>query len=139
MLAKLTLERHTISSRESWNRRIDDILDSSFKLTLGNIIKGLGNVVSLDMNTEMEVAEAKNQRDFLVHHFFRENTERLMTPAGRLVMLKDIEKIAGIIQSATEKVDLATGACAKHLGMTDEALETHYQSMIEQLATDDAN
>jgi len=132
--SELVAARGTVTDRDEWEKLVDHVLDSSFELTLGNIIKRLERQISFDARTMNIIRDAKERRDWLAHRFFREHAEDFMTSAGRLRMLDVIEEHGNRIHDAMNVVDLMEGATVKHLGDTPERRSEFYQRYLQEVA-----
>lgn len=133
LTAELVAASRVVGSREVWEELVDHILDSSFQLTLGNMIRRLEERITLDPHTMTIIREAKERRDWLAHRFFREHAEDFMTSAGRLRMLDVLEEYGTRIHEAMEVVDLIEAATAKHLGDTPERREEFYSRYLQEI------
>ena len=131
--AELVSAAGTISKHQEWEALVDHILDSSFELTLGNIIRRLEEKITLDQHSVETIHSAKQRRDFLAHRFFREHAEDFVTSSGRLRMLDAIEDHGTVIHEAMLVIDLAEAAVAKHLGDTPERREEFYRRYLEEV------
>ncbi len=133
LTAELLAASKIVTRQDEWEKLVDDILDSSFDLTLGNIIRRLKERISLDRRTVQIIEDAKDRRDWLAHRFFREHAEDFMTSSGRLRMLDAVEEHGTRIHEAMEIVDLIEGATAKHLGDTPERRQEFYRRYREEI------
>lgn len=131
--AELVAASKIVTKRDEWNALVDHILDSSFELTLGNIIRRLQERMSLDPRTSKVIQDAKDRRDWLAHRFFREHAEDFVTSSGRLRMLDVIEENGTRIHEAMKTVDLIEAATTKHLGDTPERRQEFYRRYIEEI------
>lgn len=123
-----------VTSRDEWEKLVDHILDSSFELTLGNIIRRVEERINLDARTIKIIRDAKDRRDLLAHRFFREHAEDFATSAGRLRMLAAIEEHGNRIYGAMKVVDLIEATTAKRLGDTPERRAEFFQRYIDEIA-----
>lgn len=133
LTAELVAAREVVGSREVWEELVDHILDSSFQLTLGNMIRRLEERITLDAPTMTLIREAKERRDWLAHRFFREHAEDFLTSAGRLRMLGVLEEYGTRIYEAMQVVDLIEAATATHLGDTPERREEFYNRYLQRI------
>jgi len=134
LTAELVAAGQMAIHQELWEKLVDHILDSSFELTLGNIIRRVQERISLDPRTIQIIQDAKQRRDWLAHRFFREHAEDFVTSAGRLRMLDIIEDHGTHIHEAMKIVDLIEAATAKHIGDTPERRQEFYRRYIEEIS-----
>jgi hypothetical protein len=133
-LANLNLTAHLVGAKgiiptqEQWEALVDEVLDRSFEKTLGNLIKELKNVISIDAHALGYILEAKAVRDELCHRFFREHAEDFLTSTGRDRMLLKLEQLDRKICEASAMVDLIEAATAKHIGQTPEQRAAYFDA-----------
>ena len=133
LTAELVKAVGVVRTQEAWERLVDHTLDSSFELTLGNMIKRVFDAIGIDEREQEEIRVAKRNRDELCHRFFREHAEQFMTPSGRLKMLDRLETLGSQIRSATAIVDLIEGATAKLLGQTPEKRAAFTEAYLDEI------
>ncbi|MFC7498001.1 hypothetical protein ACFQRC_02070 [Enterovirga sp. GCM10030262] len=133
LTAELVAASKVVDSKEAWEQLVDHILDSSFELTLGNILRRLEQRIAIEPRTMKIIRDAKDRRDWLAHRFFREHAEDFVTSSGRLRMLDVVEEHGTHIYEAMQIVDLIEGATAKHLGDTPERREEFYSRYFKEV------
>ncbi|HYN45696.1 MAG TPA: hypothetical protein VES64_03300 [Allosphingosinicella sp.] len=137
LTAELVKAVGVVRTQEAWETLVDHTLDSSFELTLGNMIKRVFDAIGIDESTQEMIRVAKRNRDELCHRFFREHAEEFMTPSGRLKMLDRLEALGSHIHSTTAVVDLIEGATAKFLGQTPEKRAAFTEAYLNEILQGD--
>jgi hypothetical protein len=98
---------------------------------------GLRNLVKasadFDEALKKRVDDAKERRDFLAHHYWKEQAVTMQTKEGRdkmiaelIVDADDFEKLAADIQKAMKAV-------REKLGVKDEELDAHVEKLMAQM------
>jgi hypothetical protein len=86
-----------------------ELLKATNRRTLGQAIKHLGTKGTLVEVLPDKLEQALTERNRLAHSFYREHNIRRNTEQGRVVMLKDLEKMHMVIFDAYKAVLLLGG------------------------------
>jgi hypothetical protein len=105
--------------------RASDLLDTINRHTLGQLLKSLNNKTqSLDI-LEPLLSKALEERNRLLHSFYRQHNFRSNSDEGRALMLKDLESIHEKLLDAYKAVMLLSG--------TDLDAATEYKAPTRHL------
>lgn len=72
--------------------------------TLGKLVKRLHELSDTDDALRDLIAEAKERRDFLAHHFWRERSEEFIRRSGRDNMLAELQEAQQLFQNADRAI-----------------------------------
>ena len=73
--------------------RAREILAKIDKSTLGQVLKQVGSRINSPQALEALFEGALNERNRLIHSFYREHNFKINTDEGRSIMIKDLETI----------------------------------------------
>jgi hypothetical protein len=138
LIAELVKAKGIVRTQQAWETLVDHVLDSSFQLTLGNMVRRLFEAITLDAAAKDMINAAKRNRDELCHRFFREHAEDFMTSAGRLRMLDRIETLGSEICAATAAMELIEGATAKLIGISPEKTAEYAEAYRRKVTETDS-
>lgn len=114
-------------------QNIDDFMEGRFEKTLGALLKHLKSEIALPTDLESTLTEALNRRNYLAHHYFRENARSFVTQNGRAQMLQELQIDQQLFERADEQLGKAlTPIRVKH-GVTDSVYEAEYARMCQEL------
>jgi hypothetical protein len=94
------------------------------KSTMGQLLRKLGQSGDSLKCSESLLDEALENRNRLVHHFFRQHNFRLNTEVGREIMLDDLQIIHNTIIDAYKNVLLVSGIDLENI--VDESTPTDH-------------
>ena len=123
-----------LPEKDKYTRQdIDEFMEGRFQKTLGALLKYLKSEVALPPDLESTLTEALNRRNYLAHHYFREQAESFVTRSGRAQMHQELQVDQQLFERANEKLEKAlTPFRVKH-GVTDGVYEAEYKRMCQQL------
>jgi hypothetical protein len=119
--------------RPTYEKEFDAFFDNQFSQTLGNLLKRLSASLAIDDALKEKITMAKQRRDFLSHHFFREHSISFMTRSGRDKMIAELEADRELFLSADEKLQKATQPIRQRLGIKDEWLQAQTDKIIAKV------
>lgn len=123
--ALLTFE----SPKEITRPRVEEKLAYVFSLTLGQTIKEVEDLLTLELNQELQVALDK--RNFLAHSFWFDRIHLMYNEQGLLQMLQELDEIGQLFNSLDEKISKHLEPRCKELGVTDDVI----QHLMNELAS----
>ncbi|GAB3864643.1 hypothetical protein GCM10028824_02450 [Hymenobacter segetis] len=91
----LMLNNELNLSNNEHDEKIDNYMQSLSKKTLGNLTKQLQEIVTVSEGFKEKLESALDARNYLIHKFFHEQGENLLTINGRenaLVLVKEKRK-----------------------------------------------
>jgi hypothetical protein len=116
-----------------YTRDFDTYMDNQFKQTMGNTIKRAQALPYFDDALKARIKAAKERRDFLTHHYWRENSIRMTTPAGRSAMWDELHADAAMFAALDKDVEAALKPVFKQLGVNEEIFEVQSCALLEKL------
>jgi hypothetical protein len=120
-------------TRGKWtNEQYDKFLEISFAKTLGNLIRALKAVTSIPSELESSLQEAKNQRSFLAHHFFRERIEDIYQDQYKII--QELEGYRALFESTDKQLQEFVSPIMKRFGFTEEYLERALNEYEQRLS-----
>lgn len=119
-------------SLPDFEQRFDVFMDEHFKMTMGGLISRLRTATALSPTFEAECLKAKDMRNFLAHHFFRERSEEFISKVGRTGMLAELEEAQRLFERVDENLTAAARRLAPTAGVN---LTKHEQRTADYMAT----
>ncbi len=101
--------------------------------TLGQILKAARKIVPFDPTIELQLERALGKRNFLVHHFFVENDENLLTESGKRKMIDELSETISFFKKVDLQVDELWHAVWTKYGFTKERIERDLRVLKEKL------
>jgi hypothetical protein len=115
----------------------DTFMNRQHAQTLGNLIKRVQGLADMDASLKDLIAEAKERRDFVAHHFFRERSEGFASRRGRDKMIVELQSARDLFSAADRAVTKFMEPRLNRLGMSNEIIEAHTAKYLHSLASDD--
>jgi hypothetical protein len=81
---------------KEWHRRYDQFMVKQHDLTMGKLINAIRRVSPLSDEIIEELRKAKAKRDWLVHHFFRERVQELISGPGMNEAIKELREMESL-------------------------------------------
>lgn len=99
---------------------IDDLWDETFRKTLGVLIKSLRETgVTLPPEIEGDLHRCHDERNRLVHRYFRERAAPFQTSAGRRAMAEELTGMLDLFAKTDRALEELTKPFQEALGVTD--------------------
>jgi hypothetical protein len=114
--------------RKTFDRRryeadFDAFMDGQHAQTLGNLLKRVSRLAALPAPLQTLVVEAKAKRDFLAHHYFREQAEQFASRRGRDRMIEELDAAMAVFDAADKTLEQFLEPHRSSLGLTKERFE----------------
>ena len=90
--------RKKIRTQSEWEHLVDKHFARATKATLGTLIKGLSGIREYD-SVVSRLDAANRKRNYLVHHFFREEIAYFSSNEGLWFLLSEIMKVRREVES----------------------------------------
>ena len=74
------------------------------KKELGKLLKILRGHFTVDQKFDSKLDEARKKRNFLIHHFFADNAQRLSDPSSLPVLTQELKSIAILLQEVLHTI-----------------------------------
>lgn len=131
LVVDLAPRARQIATKETWGDLVDAFFADRFKETLGRLIRRLNQFSEVSPALESTLKEALNERNRLVHHFFRDHAENFMSEAGRNSMITELERSRELFHKADTGLEEVVRPIRIKYGYTDERLDEAYQKMLQ--------
>ena len=96
------------------------VVDIGQKLTMGQLLKRVGEHVTINDNLIVEgFSAALQQRNFLIHRFFLERDSQIKSSEGRLVLLSELVRIEKNLDRCRVLINAMRIAMCESLGIED--------------------
>jgi hypothetical protein len=128
--------RHLATSREQWGADVDAFMDRNFEVTMGRLLRKLHQVTQVPPNLEEQLKKALEDRNWLVHGYFRDRSDVFMSYAGREQMLQEIDDCRDRLVAADRRLEEITTPIRQRAGITDDVLEREYRRMLVESRRD---
>jgi hypothetical protein len=66
-------------------------MDEAFAMTFGRLLKELRQMGQSTHFLQRDLDQARDMRNWLAHRYFRDRAVQFMSPAGRVVMLQELD------------------------------------------------
>lgn len=131
LIVDLAPRAKEVATKDTWGHVVDVFFADRFRETLGRLIRRLNQFSVVSPNLESKMEEALNERNRLVHHFFRDHAESFMTDAGRNCMISELESSRELFEKADAALEEVIRPIRTRYGYTDERLDEAYRDMLQ--------
>ena len=100
--------------------------------TLGNLINRLSKTFAISNELNAKIAEGKNKRDFLAHHYFRERATDFAHRNGRDRMIAELTEIREFFRALDKETDLLVAPIFPQLDISQERVQEYMSEYMEQ-------
>lgn len=83
----------------------DQLLVHLTSATFGDLVRRLSTQLSLPLNFEQRLNEARTHRNLLAHGYFRQRVPDLLTATGRAEMVRELDAIGSRLHELYEYLD----------------------------------
>lgn len=109
----------------------DDFYDAHFRQMLGRLISGLrGSLDTSDI--DQLLADARERRNFVVHGFFRERIDLLLTEAGRQLMVNELADAVRAFRDLDARLEELTRTFGAKYGITEATIREELRKFEER-------
>lgn len=122
--------------RKQWEREFDAFLGLQFQQTLGRLIRNFKKATLVPEDLERLLADALKRRNYLTHHFFREQAEAFMSHEGRELMIAELKKAQKLFEKADDLLSAVERPLREKYGMTDEKLQPYIDEYFKRYVHD---
>jgi len=115
-------------TRREWEMLVDKHFEESFSQTFGKLKNRLSrhNDRFQELKDVMsDIEKCVGERNFLAHHFWRENAMRWFTRTGREAMVQRLEQARELFSETDKKLEVVTRPLAERHGITEDV--RHYE------------
>lgn len=121
-----------IKTEAEWHTRHDEEMAVGHSLTLGRGLSRLSKLLQPPVELRELFDRALQSRNYLLHHFFRDEIQDFYTAAGRLRMFDKLVSYVDLFSRADRELMAATSESRHRLGLTEEKLKRS----LEELETE---
>jgi len=100
------LREHKIATKLQWEQRHDEQMARAHKLPLGPALARLASLLELPLKTRQLFDEALRTRNYLIHHFFRDEIHEFYTAPGRERMYAKLKSYVDLWVSTYDTEEL---------------------------------
>ena len=109
------------------------LYDEVDRKTLGQLLRGVRELAPFDPQLEGELANALKKRNYLLHHFFVQHSESLLSATGQRKMIDELSGIIAMFKNVDPQVDDLWLAIWGKYGFTEEQIERELEATKEAL------
>lgn len=128
----LMLNNELNLSGNEHDEKIDNYMQSLSKKTLGNLTKQLQEIIAVSEGFKEKLESALAARNYLIHKFFHEQGENLLTIAGRANALVLVKENRRKLFDCYVFLDPFINDLMKIKGMSIEKFDEEIKSKYEQ-------
>ena len=116
------------------NREVNEIIDDSeiSKKPMGILLNEVKRVYELSDDQILSSQSILNERNYLVHRYFKINVQKFYSSQGQLEMLKYFCDFIGKSQHIDEELKFHYKIYTDKLGLTEEEITAIMEDMIKQ-------
>jgi hypothetical protein len=111
----------------------DAFMDKHFQQTMGGVIRRVVALPDIDEGLKKRIQEARERRNFLAHHYWRERSIKFATPQGRNEMREELATDRDMFTQMDRDLDAAMKPVRAKLRISDEMLERYTEKMMQQI------
>jgi hypothetical protein len=108
-------------------------MDNQFAQTMGNLIKRVHAFAGFDDQLKARIVAAKERRDFLTHHYWRETSIKSHTSAGRAEMIEELNADTVTFRELDRDIEAATKHIRESIGIDDKVIEAYVNRQMERI------
>ena len=141
MIAVLKRSRQASRPRATpeYDKYIDNIWDEGFRKTLGALIVSLRNSgLRVPADLQGDLGRSLDQRNRLVHSFFRERAESWFQPDGRRAMAEELGQMREQFRKTDRALHEVTESLRKARGIPDSVVERYIELRKQGVGEDEA-
>jgi len=117
------LPERSTTEDEAWEGRVDGFFDTGFTHTFGTLLKKIGKTGLLPVALMMRLETCKEERDFLVHRFFRYYLEDHPTnKALEAAMIARCDKAHDEFMALNDDLEAFSHGAAEKYGLTPQMI-----------------
>lgn len=110
----------------------DDIYSTLTKKTFGQLLKSTKGTLNISETDESFLSEALELRNILIHHYFREHAENLVSATGRQEIKEELQLIISKFKRADKILEGIYAPLWEKYGVTEEFISEHLEELRVQ-------
>lgn len=107
----------------------DNAYNSLTKKTFGQLLKATKGILNISEADESYLSEALELRNILIHHYFREHAENLVSVVGRQEIKKELQLIISKFKRADKILEGIQAPLWEKYGVTEEFISEHLEEL----------
>jgi hypothetical protein len=108
-------------------RDVIDLYESIDEKTFGNVLNAARKLTRIPASIDADLQTALNYRNYLVHRFFVEHSESMLTQAGRVRMIDELRSMLKFILQVDAEFDKIWLAAWGVLGIDQKWFEKQFE------------
>lgn len=109
---------------------LDQVLNKTFKKTMGQLIKELGSKNDADF-VELELDLALEKRNWLIHNYFYDRSGYFLTQKGRDMMIVELIEIRELLERIDDIFVEICDEKIKGFGVSEEKVQEYMRNVLE--------
>jgi hypothetical protein len=125
MIALRLPERGALTQRD-----IDQFMDEAFAMTFGRLLKELRRTGQPTHFVQRDLDQARDMRNWLAHRYFRDRAVQFMSPAGRVVMLEELDDATNLFLQVNESLERLSAEVRAANNVGEHAVRQEYEQLL---------
>lgn len=118
---------------EKYNSEFDDFMTHKFKLTMGELGKKIKELSVFDDELNRRIYEATKKRNFLLHNFWREESDSMLSEEGRIKLIEDLDEYSYIFKQLDSDIEDALAPILNKLSIDIKFLNLYTEEYIDKI------
>jgi hypothetical protein len=135
---RLLATREDDFDKKQYQTRFDAYVEKQFAQTMGNIIRRVERLAEITDDLKSRIRAAKQRRDYLAHHFWRDRATEFVTARGRDQMRTELLSDMEMFEALDRDINQAMLPARKRLGIDDEVLAAYNKKIEAKLLAGEA-
>ena len=129
--AVLKLEKVQAITRQLF----DEIFQNLEAKTLGQLLKATRSLTTVSSEVDSVLSKTLEERNFLIHNFFREHAGDIINDKGRVLMIDRLRSMIGLFQQADNLVTPIYLSLWEKYGVDDSFIQHEFAEMEAEIET----
>jgi hypothetical protein len=138
-LVNLIVATHLIERIPDTADDVEQLFSQHFALTLGRLLRVTSSRLNLPPDCEVLIRQALDARNRLVHRFYGEHSENLLSAVGRLEMMCELREMTVLFRRADAASMQISSQLFASVGVTPETTALELSSMVDTARRRDAH
>jgi hypothetical protein len=117
---------------------VRSLYEDADRKSLGQLLRAVRELVPFDPALEGQLDEALKKRNYLIHRFFIEHSENLLSAVGRERIIDEFRTIIAQFKAVDHQVDDLWLAIWRRYGFSEERIQSELQE-VKQLLDSNQN
>jgi hypothetical protein len=125
MIALRLPERGALTKRD-----IDQFMDGAFAMTFGRLLKELRQLGQPTEFVQRDLDQARDMRNWLAHRYFGDRAVQFMSPAGRVVMIEELDDATNLFLQVDETLERLSAEVRAANNVGEDAVRQEYEQLL---------